>query len=771
MRTKIIVPALLLAAAPLAAQTRQITAADYARAEKYLAPNASPLVTGLVSPPTWLEDGRFWYRTQTTNGWEFVVVDVAKKTRSPIFDQPRLAQAIGAITRGQINPYQLPFQQFQLSKDSRELHVVAGARGMRCDLQAYACTPLDSVPAAQREPDHSVVSPDGTKAAFIRNHNLWVKNLETGAETQLTTDGIEDYGYATNNAGWVKSDDPVLSWSPDSRKIATFQHDQRGTSMMYLATTNPGAPKLEAWHYPLPGDSVIFRIRRVFIDVANPRVIPFQMPVDQHRSTICDHISCNGDYTDTEWYPDASQMAFVSVSRDHKVATFKIANANTGAVRTVMEERSPTQFESGIAPVGTVNWRVLPQSNELLWWSQRDDWGHLYLYDLRTGALKSQVTKGAWNVADVKRIDTRTRTLFVTGVGREANRDPYFVHFYKVGMNGNVTLLTPENATHNVAISEDGTYFVDTYSTPTTPPTTVVRNMNGELLMTLEKGDVSRLLATGWKPPTPIVVKARDGKTDLHGLMFTPSQMDSTKKYPIINYVYPGPQTGSVGTRNFGAARGDHQALAELGFIVVAVDGMGTPWRSKSFNDAYYGKMMDNTIPDQKVAMQQLAQRHKFIDIDKAGIWGHSGGGFATAAAMFNEPDFFKVGISESGNHDNRNYEDDWGERYQGLMNTRADSAAYAAQATQEKARNLKGKLFLVHGAMDDNVPPYNSYLVADALMKANKEFDMLVLPNARHGYGPQSNYMMRRRWDYFVRHLMGAEPPKDYEIGRKPAL
>jgi dipeptidyl aminopeptidase/acylaminoacyl peptidase len=253
--------------------------------------------------------------------------------------------------------------------------------------------------------------------------------------------------------------------------------------------------------------------------------------------------------------------------------------------------------------------------------------------------------------------------------------------------------------------------------------------------------------------------------------MFTPSQMDSTKKYPIINYVYPGPQTGSVGTRNFGAARGDHQALAELGFIVVAVDGMGTPWRSKSFNDAYYGKMLDNTIPDQKVAMQQLAQRHRFIDIDKAGIWGHSGGGFATAAAMFNEPDFFKVGISESGNHDNRNYEDDWGERYQGLMNTRADSAAYAAQATQEKARNLKGKLFLVHGAMDDNVPPYNSYLVADALMKANKEFDMLVLPNARHGFGPLNNYMMRRRWDYFVRHLMGAEPPKDYEIGRRPAL
>ncbi|MGQ0562637.1 MAG: DPP IV N-terminal domain-containing protein [Gemmatimonadota bacterium] len=759
MRTQYLLPALALAA-PLAAQTPDtVTAADYARAEQFLGQNATPLVTGLVSPPTWLDDGRFWYRVQTPNGWEFFIVDVAKRTRTAAFDQPRLARAIGALTRATVPPYQLPFERFDLSKDSRQLNVVAGTRRLQCDLQAYTCTPLDTIPSARQEPPHSIVSPDGTRAAFIRDHNLWVKDLRTGAGTQLTTEGVEDYGYATNNAGWIRSDEPVLSWSPDARTIATFQHDQRGTAMMYLASTNVGAPELEAWHYPLPGDSVIFRIRRVFVDVESQRVIPFQMPVDQHRSTICDHISCNGDYTDTEWLPDGSALAFVSVSRDHKQATFRIADATTGAVRTVMQETSPTQFESGIAPVGTVNWRVLPETNELLWWSQRDDWGHLYLYDLQSGALKRQITKGAWNIADVEKVTKDD--IYVTGAGLESGRDPYFVHFYKVSKNkGKVTLLTPENATHSVNLAPDASYFVDTYSTPATPPITVVRDMSGGRLMTLERGDVSRLVAQGWQPPAPIVVKARDGKTDLYGLMYTPSQMDSTKQYPIINYIYPGPQTGSVRGRNFVAARGDNQALAELGFVVVEIDGMGTPWRSKSFQDAYYGKMIDNTIPDQVTGMQQLAQRYRFIDIERAGIWGHSGGGFATAAAMFTYPDFFEVGISESGNHDNRNYEDDWGERYQGLMNTPADSAAYAAQATQAVAKNLKGKLLLAHGGMDDNVPPYNTYLVVDALIRANKDFDLLILPNARHGYGEQSDYMMRRRWDYFVEHLMGAPPP-----------
>jgi len=319
-----------------------------------------------------------------------------------------------------------------------------------------------------------------------------------------------------------------------------------------------------------------------------------------------------------------------------------------------------------------------------------------------------------------------------------------------------------------VVISPDDRHFVDTYSTPVAPPVTVLRRITGEQVAVLERADISRLTAAGWKPPTPIVVKARDGKTDLYGLMFTPTMLDTSKTYPIVNYIYPGPWGSSVGSRNFTPARSDHQALAELGFVVVAIDGMGTEWRSKAFADAYYGNMGDNTLPDQIAGMRELAKRYPYIDIDRAGIWGHSGGGFATAAAMFRHPDFFKVGVSQAGNHDNRNYEDDWGERFQGLLTKDGARDSYESQANQLVAANLKGKLLLAHGAMDNNVPIYNTYLVVDALIKANKDFDLIVYPHQRHGFGVDNNYMMRRRWDYFVKHLLGAEPPQEYQIGRR---
>jgi dipeptidyl aminopeptidase/acylaminoacyl peptidase len=431
----------------------------------------------------------------------------------------------------------------------------------------------------------------------------------------------------------------------------------------------------------------------------------------------------------------------------------------------------PTQV--GDASLAENLWRVLPASNELIWWSQRDNWIQLYLYDLSTGRLKNRITVGEGNVVDLVRVDERTRTIYFMGVGKEPGRDPYFQHLYKIGFDGRgQTLLTPENANHVVSASPDGKYFVDTYSTPGTPPVTVLRDGgDGRVVQTLERADIARLVATGWKPPTPIRTKARDGRTDIYGLMYTPSTLDSTKKYPIVNHIYPGPQSGSVGTRSFSPARGDNQALAELGFVVVEIDGMGTPGRSKAFADAYYGHMGDNTLPDQVAAMKELAQRYPFIDIERAGIWGHSGGGFATADAMFRYPDFFKVGIAESGNHDNRNYEDDWGERYQGLLVRTGETDNYAEEANETHAKNLRGKLFLAHGAMDDNVPPYNTLLVADALVKAGKDFDLLILPQARHGYGADANYMMRRRWDYFVRNLLGAEPPKEYQIGKPQTI
>ncbi|MES2179127.1 MAG: DPP IV N-terminal domain-containing protein [Gemmatimonadota bacterium] len=768
----------LVSSALVAQQPRALTAADYQRAEHHLTATMAPLVYGTGIRATWLPDERFWYRVTTPAGAEFILVDPAKETRSRAFDAGKLAAGLSAAMGSLVDPNQLPFQALDYAPDGTLRLRVTGGKRFDCNPETGRCgAALDDreAPAlppaggrgggASGRPESR--SPDGKRAAFIRNYNLWVRDVSTGKETALTTDGVKNFGYATDNAGWTRSDRPILLWSPDSKKIATFQQDERGVGQMYVVATRAGHPELHAWPYPLPGDSIITTIQRVVIDVDAAKLTRLQMPADEHRSTLCDDISCRGDeWTDVEWYADGSHVAFVSVSRDHKAVKLRIADANTGAVRDVLQETVATQFESGN---GKVNWHVLPASNEVIWFSERDDWGQLYLYDLTTGKLKNQITTGVGNVTQLLRTDEKTRTLWFGCVGKTPGRDPYFKQFCRVGMDGkNFAILTPENGDHDVALSPSGRYFVDSYAQPNVAPVTVLRDAAGKLIATLEKADITRLVASGWKAPVPITVKARDGKTDLYGLMYTPSRLDSTKKYPVINHIYPGPQTGSVGGRGFNPARGDNQALAELGFIVVEIDGMGTPWRSKSFHDAYYGKMGDNTLPDQVAGMKELAARYPFIDLDKAGIWGHSGGGFATADAMFRYPDFFRVGIAESGNHDNRVYEDDWGERYQGLLTRNPDGTDnYSPEANQSLVKNLKGKLLLAHGTLDENVPPDNTTLVADALIKANKDFDLLMLPNQGHGYGAMSPYMMRKRWDYFVKNLMGAEPPKEYQIGQ----
>jgi dipeptidyl aminopeptidase/acylaminoacyl peptidase len=656
----------------------------------------------------------------------------------------------------------------------------AGRRRWTCAPAADQCT---GAPRS-REPSlpNAVVSPDSTRAAFIRDHNLWVRELATGRETQLTTDGVKDFGYATDNAGWIHSDRPILVWSPDSKKIATFQQDERGVGEMYLVQTRVGHPLLEQWRYPLPGDSVITTIQRVIIDLDGPRVVRLRMPADQHRSTLCDHITCfrgaalpagSGLWADVEWMPDGNQLVFVSTARDHRHEWVRAADARTGQVRDVFDETDPYFLESGF---NAINWRALPATNELIWYSERSDWGHLYLYDLASGRLKNAITSGSWKVLQVLRVDEPARTIWFTGAGREPG-DPYFRRLYSVRMDGTrLQLLTPEDADHEVALAPDGRTFVDSYSKPDVPPVSVLRDAAGKLVLTLQQADVSRLLATGWKPPMPFIVKARDGKTDLYGLLFRPTNFDSTRKYPIINNIYPGPQTGSVGGRSFSASRGDCQSLAELGFVVVQLDAMGTPMRSHSFMAAYYGDMGDNGLPDQVTGMQQLARRYAWIDIDRAGIWGHSGGGFASADAILRYPDFFRVAVSEAGNHDNREYEDDWAEKWQGLLAGGPNGTTnYDNQANQLLAANLKGKLLLAHGTTDDNVPPYNTLLLVDALIRANKDFDLLLLPNRRHGFGGEP-YMVRRRWDYFVRNLLGAEPPAGYELhppapGRRPGM
>ncbi|MGI4020524.1 MAG: DPP IV N-terminal domain-containing protein [Janthinobacterium lividum] len=746
-------------------QRNALTEKDYERAERLMSYNTEPFVDHGSVRPNWLPDNRFWYRTLTSQGSEFILVDPVKKTRQTAFNQQKLAAALSVATGKQYQANRLPFTGFSFSPNGKSIVFQANTQQWSYDLQSDKVTADTSSGSKtgrsqgrRQFADDEVFSPDGKKAAFIKDFNLWMRDVQTNKQTQLTTDGIKNFGYATDNAGWTSSDAPILLWSPDSKKIATNKQDERNVSDMYLVTTNVGKPTLKAWKYPLPGDKEIATIQRVIINVDVPKVIVLQIPPDAHRSTFSDDISME----DVNWTEDGSQLAFISTSRDHKQEKVRIADAATGAVREVFGETAATQYESGW---GSANWQYLQKSNEILWFSERDNWGHLYLYNSLTGKLKNQITKGDWVVTKIVKVDEKNRVIYFNAGGRESE-NPYFSQLCKISFDGkNLTVLTPESGNHQVSLSPDGKYFLDSYSKPNVPSVTVLRDLNGKLLVNLEKTDVSRLAATGWHAPTPITIKAHDGTTNLYGLMFTPTNLDAQKKYPVVDYIYPGPQGGSVGSWSFSSSRGDHQSLAELGFVVVLIEGTSNPLRSKSFHDMSYGNMSENTLPDQVTGIRQLAKKYSYIDTNRVGIWGHSGGGFATATAMFRYPDFFKVGISESGNHDNRNYEDDWGERYDGL----AANSDYAAHANQLYAKNLKGKLMLAHGLMDNNVPPQNTLLVAEALEKANKDFDLVIFPNSAHGYGPYSSYMMRRRWDYFVKNLLGAEPPKEYQLKPKP--
>ncbi|MFT3763551.1 MAG: DPP IV N-terminal domain-containing protein [Pseudoxanthomonas sp.] len=753
----------LIASSALAQTGAMLTADDYDRAAKFIPQNATPLVDHAVEKVAWLDAGRFWYRDHDASGDRFLVFDVATGKAGPAFDHAALAKALTASGDKPAKAGKLPVTGIK-PLDGGRVEIATASGAFVCNGKTCAAKPK---PAKKQKP--GVASPDGKQEAFIRDWNLWLRDLASGAETQLTRDGATDYGYATDNAGWQHSDKAVLLWSPDSTRIATFRQDQRKVGDMVLVKTNVGTPEVERWKYPMAGDEHPIMIERVVIDVAAKQVLRLKTPADFHRSTCSDDIVCDNGWEDVQWAKDGKTLAFVSTDRGHKSATLRVADAATGEVRDVYTETVATQYQSNTA-LSSVAWRYLPESGEFLWYSQKSDWGHLYLHDLATGKEKRQVTAGEWNVDGIARIDGKTRTLWFVGNGREPG-NPYYKHLYKVSLDGGEpTLLTPETADHAVSMSEDGAWFVDAYSTTAQPTVTVLRSaIDGAVKHEIARADISRLQAIGWQPAEQITVKARDGKTDLYGLMVKPANLDPTKKYPVIVYIYPGPQVGSVSNYRFGTAFRDGQSLAQLGFVFIGIDGMGTPWRSKAFQDVPYGNMADNTLPDQVAAVKQLGERYPWFDTSRVGMWGHSGGGNATTTALFRYPETFKVGWAESGNHDNLGYEDDWAERYHGLLEKKEDGSGsnYTGQDNASMAKNLQGRLMLVHGTLDDNVPPYLSLLVADALIKANKDFDMLMIPNARHGYGmgATSQYVTRRRWDYFVQHLLGAAPPANYEL------
>ena len=748
-----------------------ITVEDYQRAERFLRDHTAELLYDTVLTHYWQYDDRLVYRKRTAAGLQYILVDPQTQSRSQLFDLERLTTGLAEFSEEELLASELQIGGIEFADSPQLVEFTHKGSNFRLDLNSYSLQKIE-----ESEFDE-FLSPDGSKAAYIDTHNLWVRDTGTNQLTQLTFDGIENYGYATNNAGWLRRDGPVLLWSPDSSKIATFRHDARNVGEMYLYSTRVGHPELESWKYPLPGDDHIFMIERVVIHLQeNPRLVRLNMPPDPHRSTTSDHVAGQGGvFLDVEWSEDSSQLAFVSSSRDHKVATLRIADPNTGAVRDVYTETAETYYESGTR---SANWRVLQRREEFLWFSERDNWGHLYLHDLQTGTQKRQLTSGNWAILEVLKVDTENAQVYFIGSNREPG-DPYFHYLYRVNFDGSELLnLTPEPAHHAISWSTAENYFIDTWSTPVQPPRTVLRDKSGATVMELETADISALESSGWVPPIPFIVKARDQQTDLYGLMYQPSKLDESGSYPILNYLYPGPQAGSVGTRAFLSARMDKQALAELGFIVVEVDAMGTPGRSKAFHDAYYGDMGDNGLPDQITAIRQLAERYSWMNLDQVGIWGHSGGGFASTAGILRYPDFYKVAVSSSGNHDNRNYEDDWGEKWQGLLEvfpesnpTDGDEAPavtnYDNQANQLLADRLKGKLLLAHGMMDSNVHPSSTLLVVEALIEAEKDFDLLLVPDGGHGIG-NSRYFMKRRWDYFVEHLKNVAPPESFTFSDK---
>lgn len=754
---------------PDSAQAQVLTTSDYNRAEQFLSWNAQKLTTGLQVNPVWLDGERFWYRNSVMDGFELVLVDTNARQRRPAFDHDRLAAALSQSADTSYLGHQLPFSSFEFVDSERSIRFhVGGSDRWTCDIVGYTCAGPDSIPPLPRSEVHS---PDRSQVAFERDENLWVRDLATGEETQLSTDGEADFGYGVVPEGCCqeigdrragRSNPAVVRWSPDGTKIATHRYDEREVGQLHLLETRDGRPELHSYRYPLPGDSILPTFEMHIFDIEAGSSVRLDQEVRPGDFTSRDTI-----WQSVRWSGDGEQLYYSASSRDFKTLELRVADAATGAVRTIVSETGPTLREPHLAIVAPPNWRVLAGGSEVLWFSERDGWGHLYRLDANSGAVLNRVTEGSWLVFDVLRVDEASGWVYFLGMGREPNRDPYFRHLYRARLDGSATeLLTPEEADHNVSVSPSGALFVDRYSRRDMAPVAVVRGLDGRVLQTIEEANISGLLAQGWQPPTPFKAKARDGVTDVYGYLYFPTDLDPEKAYPVIDYVYPGPQIGPIGFRGFslGGWAAQH-SLPELGFIVFTIDAMGTPWRDKAFHDAYYESMGDNGLPDHISALKQLAITYPQIDLDRVGIFGHSGGGFASTDAILRYPEFFKVAVSGAGNHDNRAYYYAWAERYHGQLVRDEDGGDnYDSQANQNLAANLEGKLLLSYGTLDDNVHPNGTLRVIEELIMHNKDFDLMVMPNRDHGHAGDP-YSIRRTWDYFVEHLLGGTPPHQYEL------
>lgn len=735
----------------------QGTLEDYKRAEKFLPTNARKLVFNDRITPRWIEESsRFWYKKDLRDGKVFLLVNPEQNSIKPAFDHEKLAEALSSASGEKYQSNKLPFESFTFTDKETAIQFDIGKTTWTCDLKTYKCTKTEK----KETPIDELPSPDKKWIAFVRNYNLYIRLASTGEEIQLSHDGEESYAYASSTpdlqtliragAGAPKMR-VSATWSPDSKKLLTSRMDERKAKRHHLLQFAPPGEqraKLFSWVYPLPGDEFLPQGEPVVFDVEGKK----QIPIDCRPLLLPLLMWKAGG--DGVWTEDSRRIYFAETERGYQKLNLYEADPSTGKTRLILTETSETCVDPHMTYLSLIG-----NGSEFIWGSERDGWCHLYLFDGKSGQLKNQITKGEFVVREIVHVDEKNRQVYFVAGGKEAGRDPYLRHLYRVNLDGTkLRLLIPEDADHSVRFSPDGKYFVDTYSKINTIAISVLRrSFDGKLIRELEKADAELLLAAGWPWPEPFQVKGRDGKTDIYGAIYRPSNFNPSHKYPVIDGIYNGPQ--AVRTPKSFQASSHDQAIAELGFIVVTVDGMGTAMRSKAFHNVSYKNLGDSGLEDHILAIKQLAEKYPYLDLDHVGIYGHSAGGYDSAHALLTHPEFYKVAVSSSGCHDNRSDKVWWNELWMGYP----VAEHYKQQANPTLAANLNGKLLLVHGDLDDNVHPAATLQLVDALIKANKDFDLLIMPNKHHGLG--NGYFVRKRWDYFVKNLLGVEPPKEYPL------
>jgi dipeptidyl aminopeptidase/acylaminoacyl peptidase len=755
--------------------------ADFKAAEKFRGDNIASRIGDLSVNPTWIEESDlFWYSYKTSSGKNFWYVNAQTRSKQLLFDSRYMASELKKLTLHPYNELDLPLKELKFEKKST-LKFTFQVDSIRFlyDMSTRKLVIKDTV-GKEKKPSWASYSPDSTWITYAKNHNLFL--MKTGdkdsSEIQLTTDGERYYSFAgygsTEDTARNKKVRARVSWFKNEEKLYVIREDERKVKDLFVidALANP-RPKLESYRYSMPGEEFVPQPELVIFDVAS------------RKRTDVDLKKWKDQTISVEWssQKDADKLIVVRKDRPLKKLDVCLVDAETGKVSVLFSEEAWPYFNNEYSRLSVLN-----EGDDIIWWSERSGWGQLYLYD-KTGKIKRQLTDGYFVTGRINHIDTLGRVLYFEAFGREEGTHPYYSMKYKASLDKpGMSLVTREPANHSLSMSKSSKYFVDTYSTVDTEPVSVLRDNSGNIILNLEKADLSQLYQMGWRMPQTIKVKAKDGVTDLYGVMYTPFKLDSTRKYPVISYVYPGPQTESV-PYQFTATGGKNIALAQLGFVVVNFGHRGgSPQRSNYYHTYGYDNLRDYALADDVYGIEQLSELYPFIDIDRVGIYGHSGGGFMSTAAILSHPDFYDVAVSSAGNHDNNIYNQWWGETHDGVeevekkvkvktdekmdsldlkvkMDTtivkketeKTEKAFKAAiSKNQDLAKNLKGHLLLVHGDIDNNVHPGNTLRVADALIKANKRFDFMMLPGQRHGFGNATAYFDRMMWYYFAEHLLG---------------